>query len=82
MLIIWAGELTSDSRVTNGPEFFHSSLNKVFHHSHPSVHVVIVALQNIQNSMHLAVHKKYSARQAVEADARNGSKNRMTGILE
>ena len=52
---VCAGAPTSKSRTTNGPESFHSSFNKEFHHPHPSIYAVIVVLQSIQVDTHLSL---------------------------
>jgi len=38
---LWATEPSTEARMTNGPEYFHSHYNAQFYTSHPSIHQVI-----------------------------------------
>ena len=53
---IWAEELTTYPRTTNGPEYFHSNYNQQFYKQHPNHQNVINVLTEIQTKTNLEIY--------------------------
>ena len=71
---LWASPPSKAPRTTNGPESFHSSYNKEFYHPHPSIHLVVEVLREIQSetdTKHQSIRMQSTKKPKKQSDARN-----------